>query len=594
MAQSIRVLLIEDSHEDAKLIMRELHRAGFDPDVCRVDAEADYLVALQSNPDIILADYTMPQFSGLRALDLLKKQRLEIPFILVSGTIGDEQAVAAIKRGATDYLLKDRLARLGSAVSHALKENITRKESERAEEAMRESEHKYRHLFEHLSEAAFLIDSATGRILDTNACAGTMLGYSRADILGANEAKLFPFQDQVSAINANPYKSHVQAKDGSMIPVRISCAPVVLYQRSLVLALITDVMDLEPSEALLRKSEERLRLALAASRMGVCEWNAQANSVFWSPECYAILGRSHIGDTLESITSIVHPDDVKRVMDTTNSAIANRTICEIEFRVTRPDGEVRWLATFAKAKYDEKGRALGVVGTLRDITTQRPLAEELQQSQKMEAMGKLAGSIAHGFNNILGVILGNVELAKADLGPEHPSLENLEEILEAARRAKDLVKQVLSFSRQPTPSREILEFPTLNPPSPHHGHGLHILYVDDERALVSLTKRALERLGYHVSGFSSPSQALRAFRRNPGMYDLVITDMNMPGSNGLEFARELLKMKPDVPVVLSSGYVTAELETNAREIGIRHVIYKPDTVDAAIESIRGLVPGVER
>ena len=172
MAQPIRVLLIEDSHEDAELIMRELHRAGFDPDVCRVDAEADYLVALQSNPDIILADYTMPQFSGLRALELLKKQRLEIPFILVSGTIGDEQAVAAIKRGATDYLLKDRLARLGSAVSHALKENITRKESERAEEAMRESEHKYRHLFEHLSEAAFLIDSATGRILDTNACAG--------------------------------------------------------------------------------------------------------------------------------------------------------------------------------------------------------------------------------------------------------------------------------------------------------------------------------------------------------------------------------------------------------------------------------------
>jgi PAS domain S-box-containing protein len=371
--------------------------------------------------------------------------------------------------------------------------------------------------------------------------------------------------------------------------VRISCAPIVLYQRSLVLALITDVTDLEHSEASLRKSEERLRLALAASRMGVWEWDAQANAVFWSPECYAILGRPHIGDKLESLTTIVHPDDVKRVMEATNSAIANRTICETEFRVIRPDGEVRWLANFAKAKYDENGRALGVVvGTLRDITTQRQLAEELQQSQKMEAMGELAGGIAHGFNNILGVILGNVELAKADLGPEHPSLENLEEILEAARRAKDLVKQVLSLSLQTTWPREILEFP--NFPSPHHGHGQHILYVDDERALVSLTKRALERLGYQVSGFSSPSEALRAFRGNPGIYDLVITDMNMPGSSGLEFARELLKLKPDVPLVLSSGYVTAELERKAREIGIRHVIYKPDTVDAAIESIRRLVP----
>jgi PAS domain S-box-containing protein len=324
--------------------------------------------------------------------------------------------------------------------------------------------------------------------------------------------------------------------------------------------------------------------------MGVWEWDAQANAIFWSPECYAILGRTPIGDKLESLTSIVHPDDVKRVMDTTNGAIANKTICETEFRVLLPDGGVRWLANFAKAKYDDNGRALGVVGTLRDITTQRQVAEELQQSQKAEAIGKLAGGIAHDFNNILGVILGNVELAKADLGPEHPSLENLEEILNAACRAKDLVKQVLSFSRPTTRSREIPESPTLNPSSPHHGHGPHILCVDDEKALVSLTKRALERFGYQVSGFSSPLEALRAFRGNPGLYDLVITDMNMPGSNGLEFARELLKVKPDMPVVLSSGYVTAELERNAREIGIRHVIYKPDTVDAAIESIRNLIP----
>ena len=245
MTQPISVLMIEDSPEDVELIMLNLRRAAFDPYVRRVDTEADYLDALESNPDIILGDYHMPDFNGLRALELLKEKRLEIPFILISGCMGDEQAAATIAQGATDYLLKDRLARLGSAVSHALEENIVRKESQRAEEAMRESEHKYRHLFEHLSEAAFLIDSESDRILDTNTCAEQLLGYTRTELLGANDAKIFPLRDPVGAIDASPYNSHVRTKSGSMIPVRISCAPIVLYHRSLVLALIADGAELQ-------------------------------------------------------------------------------------------------------------------------------------------------------------------------------------------------------------------------------------------------------------------------------------------------------------------------------------------------------------
>jgi two-component system cell cycle sensor histidine kinase/response regulator CckA len=109
--------------------------------------------------------------------------------------------------------------------------------------------------------------------------------------------------------------------------------------------------------------------------------------------------------------------------------------------------------------------------------------------------------------------------------------------------------------------------------------------------LLSLTRRALERLGYQFSGFSTHSEALGAFRANPETYDLVITDMSMPGSNGLEFAREVLRLKPDVPVALSSGYVTPELEKSALEIGIRAVIVKPGTLAAIAESVRSLVSG---
>src|SRR4051812_8438711 len=112
MPRPLRVLLVEDRPTDAELVVRELRRAGFAPEWKRVDTEAAFAESLSPELDIILSDYDMPQFSGPRALELLREHDLETPFILISGTIGEDTAVAAMKKGATDYLLKDRLARL--------------------------------------------------------------------------------------------------------------------------------------------------------------------------------------------------------------------------------------------------------------------------------------------------------------------------------------------------------------------------------------------------------------------------------------------------------------------------------------------------
>jgi len=134
MSQRIQILIVEDNPADADLIVRELRRAEFDFDWQRVDTEAAYLARLNSGLDLILSDYEMPQFNGLRALELLKQQpALDIPFILVSGTIGEEMAVAAMREGAADYLLKDRITRLGPAVRRALQEVEERGERKRLE-----------------------------------------------------------------------------------------------------------------------------------------------------------------------------------------------------------------------------------------------------------------------------------------------------------------------------------------------------------------------------------------------------------------------------------------------------------------------------
>jgi CheY-like chemotaxis protein len=377
----------------------------------------------------------------------------------------------------------------------------------------------------------------------------------------------------------------------------------------------------------------------------------------------------------------------------------------------------------------------------------------------MEAVGTLAGGIAHDFNNIIGTILGNAELAREDVGPDHPAKQSIREIKKAGRRARDLVKQILFFGRRRTPEREVIAlapvvvessrllratlpaavqlrvvcapdalaamadatqieqvlvnlgtnawhamegrpghvdirlegfavdaalarehaglrpgryarltvrdtgkgmdaatqerifepFFTTKPlgvgtglgmsvvlgivqghdgaitvesapgkgttfhlylpaadrlpaagPSPAQGasasavataprgRGQHVLYLDDDEALVSLVRRLLERQGYRVSGHTLAAQALDAVRADPGGFDLVVTDYNMPGMSGLDVAREIALIRPGLPVAVTSGLITDELRENAPGSGVRHLIYKPDTTEELCEVVRKL------
>lgn len=138
MATPIKILLVEDSPDDADLLLAELRRAGFDPKWKRVDTEPEYLDEIKNSPDIILSDYSMPQFSGLQAVKLLRESGRDIPFILISGTVGEDTAVEAMKHGASDYLLKDRIVRLGSAIDQALAQKRLRESGKRADEEIRE------------------------------------------------------------------------------------------------------------------------------------------------------------------------------------------------------------------------------------------------------------------------------------------------------------------------------------------------------------------------------------------------------------------------------------------------------------------------
>lgn len=139
VAIPLHVLILEDRPSDVELMLYELRRAGFEPDWQRVETEQDYLAALDPALDIILADYSLPQFDALQALHLLQGRGLDNPFIVVSGRVSEEVVVECVRQGAVDYLLKDRLARLGRAVVRALEEPRLRDEKQRDEAQLRDS-----------------------------------------------------------------------------------------------------------------------------------------------------------------------------------------------------------------------------------------------------------------------------------------------------------------------------------------------------------------------------------------------------------------------------------------------------------------------
>jgi DNA-binding NtrC family response regulator len=156
----LKALILEDLQADAELMLHELRRAGFDPNWKRVQSEGEFLANLAPDVDVILADYHLPMFDATRALELLQQRALDIPFIVVSGTITEESAVECMKRGASDYLLKDRLARLGPAVIRALEDRCVR-------EGKRQVEERYRWVSENIMDAVFLLD-LEGHVVFTN------------------------------------------------------------------------------------------------------------------------------------------------------------------------------------------------------------------------------------------------------------------------------------------------------------------------------------------------------------------------------------------------------------------------------------------
>jgi PAS domain S-box-containing protein len=184
MGKSLRLLIVEDSEDDTLLLVRQLEKGGFDPFYERVETAPTMESALKNNNwDLILCDYKLPRFDGLQALRLYKESGQDIPFILVSGTIGEETAVAAMKAGAHDYIMKDKLSRLVPVIERELRETLVRRERRQAEDLLKESGRKWQTTFDAINDSVCLLD-LQGKILQCNQATARFLNMPLREIIG--------------------------------------------------------------------------------------------------------------------------------------------------------------------------------------------------------------------------------------------------------------------------------------------------------------------------------------------------------------------------------------------------------------------------
>ncbi|AFY99305.1 PAS domain S-box protein [Calothrix sp. PCC 6303] len=450
----LRVLIVEDSEDDTLLTLRELRRGGYEVDYVRVDTPAEMQAVLEEQPwDIIIADYTLPAFSAPEALKLLQSLKLDLPFIIVSGTIGEDIAVAAMKAGANDYIIKGNLARLVPAVERELREVQDRHKRHMAEQALRDSEARYRLLFESNPHPMWVFDSETLVFLAVNQAAIAHYGYSESEFLQMTIADIIPLEEierlhqTLSTTETNQKTSFWKhyKKDGSLINVEVVIRTLLFAGRQANLVLIDDVTHRLQAEQKIREQAALLDVATDA----IFVRDMQHHILFWNKGAERLYGW-HSDEALakNAVELLYKSEDTLPPFTEIQTTLARTGKWQGELQQVTKGGkkiivESRWTLVL-----DEFGSPKSILTVSTDITDKKQLQAQFLRAQRLESLGTLASGIAHDFNNILTPILAVAQLLPLKLPDIDSSNQQLLKILESsAKRGADLVSQILSFSR---------------------------------------------------------------------------------------------------------------------------------------------------
>ncbi len=672
-SETLRVLVVEDSEDDTLLLTRHLQQGGYDPQVERVDSAKAMERALEERTwDLVICDYAMPRFTVFGALRLIKERGDDLPFIVVSGAIGEETAVACMKAGAHDYLMKDNLNRLIPAIKRELAEAEIRRERtraqeklrkahaelerrvdertaelvrkneqllaeinerERAQQALKESEARFRQIYDKVPLMIHSIDRE-GRIRNVNRKWLSEMGYSAAEVLGRTIDFILPPDIRATGGNmlSRLWNDGVEVdvdtrlikKDGTIIEALLNSAVMVDPTDGPVgLSVIQDVTDRNRMEDRLRQAQKMEAIGTLAG--GIAH---DFNNIL-----YAIVGFVELA--LEDL-----PPDARGAKNLREALEAADRARHVVHQI---------LAFSRQSEQDRRPIQIGPVVTevMRLLRASLPSTIELHHrteqdlgliladpTQIHQILMNLCANSFHAMRTKGGML--DIKLEKASLDADfferHPHVspgrhvrlsvrdtgsgipaDSMHRIFEPYFTTKPkgegtglglsvvhgIVKScggAIEVHSEPGEGTLFeLYFPVFGDrevrreeagEEPVYPGNERILFVDDELAIAQLGQQLLEGMGYEVVTRTSSVEALELFKVKPDLFDLIITDMTMPNMTGVELTREIRRLRPDVPVILCTGFSELISEDGTRALGIREVVMKPVLKNELAAAIR--------
>ena len=638
------------------------------------------------------------------------------------------------------WQVRSRTERLKNQVDQC---ELMRDQVMQREEELKHSLERYEKLFRAHRSVILLVDPNNGALVDANPAACEFYGYDRDELLAMRNTdinqlpaeEVFRCMRQALEQDKRDFRLRHRLKNGDIRDVDVSTSKIHLDGRTLLCSIVHDVTErLKLDEMLIHASEEWSSTFDALPDI-IIILDTERNILRLNRAAAEFAGRD-FAETLGRPCQEIFTENLEPCSFCPSNEVLEKGRVHTE-EIAFPSRGVVFQKTSAPI-FDTEGNLEKLVIVAKDISERRRLEEQLLHAQKMEAVGTLAGGVAHDFNNILSAIIGFAEIAKLELPDDSKALADIDEVLLASRRAADLIKQILTFSRQDSAARDVFQphlvikealkmlrssvpstvhieedidpesgfieastgrlqqlfmnlctnamhallnekgtlkiglhreelkaadidepeiepgpfvvltvaddgcgmppeiverifepyfttktidrgtglglavvhgivtgsggfirvdsrpgegstfrvyLPAVSPPErerpldrdteiPPGGHE-HILVVDDETAILEINRSMLQNLGYRVTVAPNAAEALGLLKADPKAFDLVITDQTMPDMTGSELAREAMLLRPDLPIILCTGYSSQVSEPEARELGIRSFLMKP-------------------
>ncbi len=758
-----KILVIDDEPRMCKTVKGLLSGAGHKTSSSQTGGDA--LENLRNQRfDVVLLDLKLPDMDGRLVMREIRQRDPETSIIILTGDSSTASAIAAVKQGAFDYLQKpcdpDILAK---TVANAVDRQREKQARRRAEKELYKKTRELEDVLESISDGFFTLDE---RLVVTyfNKAAGEILGRPRQEVLGQPLFEAFP--EAKSSIFERNYGLALKERKPLSFETYFGTSPyqnwyqVRVYPKMRGISVFFQVTtEQKEMEQALRESEAKYRDLFHSIRDAILVADRDRNIVGCNTS-FSELFEYSLEEIRGQKTHVVYADreEYKKMGEKLRQSFGiPRFVYTINY--IKKSGVVFTGETSVFYLKNNDNEITGFIGMIRDVTARIKADEErynlenqLHRAQKMESIGILAGGIAHDFNNILSPIMVQTELAKLRIAEDDPAQDNLEEVIKASYRARDLVKQILTFGRQSNQRRvsmdlgpmikeslklmrssipktiairqavsdttgkvmadpsqmqqvlmnlcanasqamqemgsvlevavdnieldegdaadypdigpgcyvmlrvsdtgmgidpEVMEkifdpFFTTKPAGEGTGMGLsvvygivrshggdicvesepgkgatfrvllpwldrevkaepeenvqslcggneRILYVDDEESVAAPVGEMLSGFGYEVEINTSPTEALSRFQNDPHGYDLVITDMTMPNLTGEGLAREVMRIRPDMPVIICTGFSHRISETKVKAMGVKGLLMKPFVMTEAANMIRKIL-----